>query len=86
MNQAHAAPNIAKAIKDYQDGLRRGDEDTSIFDGYHKPLKEEVLANIAKVSPAFVIGYRKSMQITQAEILRAEADIARHLDRDWYDH
>ena len=70
INQAHAAPVIARAMRDYRDGLKRGEEDTEGWDG-RRPLTDQVLANIAKTSTAFVLAYRKAM----AEVrLRDEAD------------
>ena len=69
MNQAHAAPIIAKAMKDYKDGLWRGEEDT---DYSWKPLSEHVLANIAKVSPSFVLAYKRSVHLAKIQLEREE--------------
>jgi len=64
-------------MKDYRDGLDRGRED---YDGHKPIMSEKVLANIDKVSQAFVIGYRKAVK---EERLREEAQEWR--DRTWED-
>ena len=81
MNQAHAAPLVAKATKDYKDGLRRGEEDAEYCGwGARRVLSEQVLANIAKVSPPFVLGYRLSVE--KEEFRARLEDLAAHTDDD----
>ena len=82
MNQAHAAPVIAKATKDFKDGLGRGLDDAYAY----KVLSEQVLANIAKVSPPFVLGYREEAERQAFEergnVARMEAEDHQY-DQDW---
>lgn len=83
MNQAHAAPIIAKAIRDYKDGLRRADEDTS--DYTRRPLTDAVLANIGKVSKPFVIGYREGLKWWKRQQALEEMDRYAGFDQDEMD-
>ncbi len=60
-----------KARKDFADGLERGQ-----WDPYYPLARREiVLANIEKVSPQFVRGYRRGEEIARLEDLASQYEI-----------
>lgn len=60
-----------KARKDFSDGLETGQD----FPYYPLARREVVLANIEKVSPQFVRGYRRGEEIARLDDLASQYEV-----------